>query len=360
MAKNQHTVKQPIIIAVDTGNGRTCIETERGARGDFPSVIQATQDIRLDGSGTQGDVIHVTPNPPGNAGARKSWAFGETANLLGGLKTRDTSRNRIGSEYQLVLLLAATARALAGMYQTPEVTANVQWLLNVPPVYWQLAEKMHEFTGDYTIEYGKQVFHIAGEVRRVFPEGAGAAACYLLDSTGRFTSAQFAKGRTGVVDAGYRTIDYTIFEGPVMLENTARSLTNSVSGIYTLMQQWAAEDYDETWGEDEIERNIQRGYCILRESKEQIDLSDWIDDLGRRLAELIENDILLKAWDDLGAVDRVVLAGGISYMTSHHLIDRYPAVVMKKNDFPQARDIGYEYLNVAGHMRLTKAETLNA
>ena len=360
MAKNQHTVKEPITLAVDTGNGRTCVETDRAARFDFPSVIQATQDIRLDGSGTQGDVIHVTPDPPGNAGSRKSWAFGDTANLLGGLKIRDTSRNRIGSEYQLVLLLAATARALAGMYKTPEVSAKVHWLLNIPPVYWSLADRLHEFNGQYTIEYDKQVFTVTGEVVRVFPEGAGAAACYLLDSTGRFSNAQFAKGRTGVIDAGYRTIDYTIFEGPVMLENTARSLTNSVSGIYTLVQQWAAEDYGETWGEDEIERNIQRGFCVLRDTKEQIDLSGWVDDLGLRLADLIENDILLKAWDDLGAVDRVVLAGGISYMTAHHLIDRYPAVILRKDDFPAARDIGYEYLNVAGHMRLTKAETLNA
>lgn len=360
MPQKRYSAPNPILIAVDTGNGRTCLETERGARGDFPSVIQATQDIRLDGSGTQGDVIHVTPVPPGNVGARKSWAYGETANLLSGLKIRDTSRNRIGSEYQLVLLLAATARALAGMYKTPEVTATVHWLLNVPPVYWSLADRLYDFEGQYTIEYDKQVFHINGEVLRIFPEGAGAAACYLLDSTGRFTSAQFARGRTGVIDAGYRTIDHTIFEGPVMMENTARSLTNSVSGIYTLIQQWAAEDYGEHWGEDEIERNIQRGYCILRETKEQIDLANWIDDLGGRLADLIENDILLKAWDDLGAVDRVVLAGGISYMTAHHLIDRYPNVVMRKEDFPQARDIGYEYLNVAGHLRLVKAETLNA
>jgi hypothetical protein len=360
MARNQHTVKPPIILAVDTGNGRTCVETPSAARFDFPSVIQPTTDQRLDGSGTQGDVIHVTPNPPGNAGARKSWAFGETANLLGGLKIRDTSRNRIGSEYQLVLLLAATARALAGMYKTLEVSASIHWLLNVPPVYWSLANRLSEFGGEYTIEYNKQTFKIAGEVTRVFPEGAGAAACYLLDSTGRFANTRLAQGRTGVIDAGYRTIDYTIFEGPVMLENTAHSLTNSVSGIYTLVQQWASEDYNETWGEDEIERNIQRGYCVLRDTKERIDLSAWIDDLGLRLADLVENDILLKAWDDLGAVDRVVLAGGISYMTAHHLIDRYPNVILKKEDFPAARDIGYEYLNVAGHMRLVKTETMNS
>jgi hypothetical protein len=359
MARNKYVVKEPISLAVDTGNGRTCIETDRGTRFDFPSVIQATTDQRLDGSGTQGDVIHVTPNPPGTAGARKSWAFGATANLLGGLKIRDTSRNRIGSEYQLVLLLAATARSLADMYQTPEVTATVHWLLNIPPVYWGLVDCLSDFDGSYTVEFDKQVFHITGQVARVFPEGAGAAACYLLDSTGRFANAQYAKGRTGVIDGGYRTIDYAIFEGPIMLENTAHSLTNSVSGVYTLMQQWANEDFGETWSEDEIETNIQRGYAILRATKEQIDLSDWIDDLGLRLADLIENDILLKAWDDLGAVDRIVLAGGISHMTAHHLIDRYPNVILKKDNFPSCRDIPFEYLNIAGHMRLMKAAQLN-
>jgi hypothetical protein len=359
MAKNQHTVKHPITLAVDTGNGRTCVETDRGARFDFPSVIQSTRDQRLDGTGTQGDVIHVTPNPPGNAGARKSWAFGQTANLLGGLKIRDTSRNRIGSEYQLVLLLAATARALTGMYSTPDVSATVHWLLNVPPVYWGLSDRLYEFEGSYTVEFDKQVFHITGQVTRVFPEGAGAAACYLLDSSGRFANAQYAKGRTGIIDAGYRTIDYTIFEGPIMLENTAHSLTNSVSGVYTLMQQWANEDFGETWSEDEIETNIQRGYCILRTTKEQIDLSGWIDDLGLRLADLIENDILLKAWDGLGSVDRVVLAGGISHMTAHHLIDRYPNVILRKDDFPACHGIPFEYLNIAGHMRLMKADVLS-
>ena len=126
----------------------------------------------------------------------------------------------------------------------------------------------------------------------------------MLDSNGRFINPAFATGHTGVVDGGYRTIDSAIFEGPTLLENSAQSLTNSITGVYQLMQRWAMDEFGEDWTEEECETNLRKGYAILRESKVQADLSDWIDDLGARLADLIEADVFQKQWNGLGDVDR--------------------------------------------------------
>jgi hypothetical protein len=71
----------------------------------------------------------------------------------------------------------------------------------------------------------------------------------MLDSTGRFVNPPFAGGKTGIVDGGYRTIDSAIFEGALLLENTAQSLTNSITGVYQLMQRWALDDFGEDWTE---------------------------------------------------------------------------------------------------------------
>ena len=134
--KKVYSVKYSIDMAIDAGNGTTCVVTERSEPIIFPSVIQRVEDVRLGGHGTQGFTIHVERM---NAKTkkwqdRKSFAVGETANLLPGLKTRITSKDRIGSEYQLVLILAGTVRALNDIIESDaqEIKAFSRRLGHVP------------------------------------------------------------------------------------------------------------------------------------------------------------------------------------------------------------------------------------
>jgi len=362
--KSVYSVNYPIDMAIDAGNGTTCIVTERTKPIIFPSVIQRVEDVRLDGRGTQGFTIHVERlnEQSGDWQDRKSWAIGETAVLLPGLKTRITSKDRIGSEYQLVLILAGTVRALEAMLdsQASEIRVNINWLLNTPPIYFRLAAALYELAGCYRVEYNRKFYQITADIGHVYPEGAGAGACYMLDSNGQCVNPAFATGRTGVVDGGYRTIDSAIFEGPTLLENSAQSLTNSITGVYRLMQQWAAEEFNEDWTEEECEVNLRHGYAVLRDTKERRDLEDWIDDLGSRLADLIESDIFQKQWNGLGDVDRVILAGGVSYMVASHLKERYPNVIILREEYPHTANVPYELLNATGHIRLMRAERAQA
>jgi hypothetical protein len=358
--KKVYTVKYPIDMAIDPGNGTTCVVSERTAPIIFPSVIQRVEDVRLDGRGSQGFTIHVERfnTQTDEYQDRKSFAFGETANILPGLKTRITSKDRIGSEYQLILILAGTVRALDKIVESDadEVKVSVTWLLNAPPVYYRLAQAMYDLAGQYRVEYNRRIYRLTAEVDHVYPEGAGAAAVYMLGQTGQFINPVFATGHTGVVDGGYRTIDCAIFEGPTLLENSAHSLTNSISGVYQLMQTWAMEDFGEDWTEGECETNLRNGYAVLRETKDRVDLSDWIDDLGSRLADLIDSDIFQKQWNGLGDVDRVILAGGVAYMVAHHLKERYPNVIILREEYPHTANVPYELMNATGHIRLLLAE----
>ncbi len=355
-----YTVKYPIDMAIDAGNGTTCVVTERSEPIIFPSVIQRVEDIRLDERGSQGFTIHVERlnEKTRKYQDRKSFAIGETANLLPGLNTRITSKDRIGSEYQLILILAGTVRALNDIIDSnaDEFKVTVTWWLNAPPIYYRLAQKMYDLAGEYRIEYNKHSYQIAATVGHVYPEGAGAGAVYMLNERGQFVNTAFMQGHTGVIDGGYRTIDSAIFEGPTLLENSAHSLTNSISGVYQLMQTWAIEEFGEDWTEEDCETNLRNSYAILRETKERVDLSEWIDDLGERLADLIDSDIFQKQWNGLGDVDRVILAGGVSYMVAHHLKERYPNAIVLREEYPHTRTIPYELMNAVGHIRLLLAE----
>ncbi|HEX3053048.1 MAG TPA: ParM/StbA family protein [Aggregatilineaceae bacterium] len=358
--KKRMTIKPELNLAIDAGNGTTCIVSEQGQALVFPSVIQQVEDIRLDGRGSQGFTIHISRQnaETGDYQDRKSFAVGETANLLPGLKTRITDKSRIGSEYQLTLILAGTVKALDALIDNDatEIKASVIWWLNVPPIYYGFAGKLYDLAGCYQVEYNRRTYTLNAKIGHVYPEGAGAAAVYMLDESGHFANPQFATGRTGIVDGGYRTVDSAIFEGPVLLENSAQSLTNSISGVYHLMQQWAMQEFGEDWTEQECEAHLRNGYAVLRESKERVDLADWIDDLGSRLADLIEADIFQKQWNGLGDVDRVILAGGVSYMVAQHLKERYPAVIHLREEYPHTQNVPYELMNAEGHMRLLKAE----
>ena len=237
-----------------------------------------------------------------------------------------------------------------------EIRVTVNWLLNTPPIYYRAASVLYDLAGQYRVEFNRKIYHLNAEVGHVYPEGVGAGACYMLDSNGRFINPAFASGHTGVVDGGYRTIDSAIFEGPTLLENSAQSLTNSITGVYQLMQRWAMDEFGEDWTEEECETNLRNGYAILRESKERADLSDWIDDLGARLADLIEADVFQKQWNGLGDVDRVILAGGVSYMVAHHLKERFPNVIILRDEHPHTANVPYELMNATGHIRLLRAE----
>lgn len=355
-----YTVKNPIDIAIDAGNGTTCVVTEKGTPRVFPSVIQQVEDVRLDGRGSQGFTIHVEwlDKKRGKWEGRKSFAIGETANLLPGLKTRITSKDRIGSEFQLMLILAGTVKALDELIESDlrEFTAPVTWWLNVPPIYYSLSRQLYDLAGEYRVEFGKRCYHLTATVGHVYPEGAGAAAVYMLNEQGEFINPLFAQGHTGVVDGGYRTIDSCILSGPQLLENSASSLTNSISGVYQLMQQWAWDEFEEDWNEEECETNLRQGYAVLKQTKEKVDLGDWVDDLGERLADLVESDIFQKRWNGLGDVDRVILAGGVSYMVAHHLKERYPNVIILREEYPHTRNVPYELMNAVGHIRLLLAE----
>ncbi len=358
--KKVYTVKHPIDLIVDAGNGTTCVVAERLTPFVFPSVIQQIEDVRLDRRGTQGFTIHVERlnGQTGQWQDRKSFAVGETANILPGLKTRITSKDRIGSEYQLVLILAATVRALDALIdsEADEFKVKVNWLLNIPPIYYRMVQRMHELAGEYRVEYNQHIYRVEGAVAHVFPEGAGAGAAYMLDHNGVFANPSFAQGRTGIVDIGYRTIDTAIFEGPELLETSAKSLTNSISQMYQLMQQWAMDEFEEAWTEEECETALRNGFAALRHSKERVDLGEWIAELGVRLADLIERDVFQKQWNDLGDVDRVILAGGGAYMIAPHLKERYPNVIVQREDYPHTASVPYEMMNATGHLRLLLAE----
>jgi len=362
--KKVYTVKHPVDIIIDSGNGTTCVVTDRTQPFLFPSVIQRVEDIRLGGSTFQGFTIHVERlnSKTGSYQDRKSFAIGDTANLLPGLKTRITTKERIGSEYQLILILAGTVKALEMLIdsQASEIKARINWLLNAPPVYFNLVPLLEDLAGEYRVEYDNRIYRIDATVGHVYPEGAGAGATFMLDERGQFINETFMYGRTGVVDGGYRTIDSVIFEGPSLLASSAHSLTNSISGVYQLMQVWAMDEFGEDWSEEECETNLRRGYATLRETKQTMDLSEWIDELGERLADLIERDVFQKQWNGLGDVDRVILAGGVAYMVAPHLKERYPDVIVLREEYPHTATIPYELMNAVGHLRLLRAERMAA
>lgn len=357
--KKVYTVKYPIDLVIDAGNGTTCVVAEHLKPIIFPSVILQAEASTVT-MGSEGFTIHIEREntQTGKWQDRKSFAVGDTANILPGLKIRNTSKERIGSEYQLVLILAATVRALSTLIdsEADEYRVKVNWVLNIPPIYYGMNQRMKDLSGGYRVQYGPRVYLIDAEVTQVYPEGVGAGTAYMLDEGGAFVNEMFTQGRTGVIDVGYRTIDTVIFEETKMLKPSAKSLTNSISQVYQLMQRWAMEEFEEDWTEEQCETALRNGYATLRHTKKRVPLDEWIEDLGERLADLIERDVFQKQWSDLGDVDRVILAGGGAYMVAPSLKDRYPDVIVLREEFPHTATVPYELMNATGHLRLLLAE----
>lgn len=285
------------------------------------------------------------------------YAIGDDASLYTRNPERDTSEDRIGSDYQLTLLLAGTVEYLNqhqyGNSDYDAIMVNVSWILNCPPIYYDSsAQYLYDFAGVYVVEYAGRIWTINANVQHVYPEGVGALGAYMLDQKGKLVNPFGKSEMSAVIDGGFGTTDWTLARGTKILTDSAWSQPGAISEMTKTMKRWARDRFNEDWNQQTCERAIRTGQHTVAKTAEVVSVQGWLDQLGSELWAQLDQDIVQEYL--LGNVTKILLSGGMSHMIEPYAIQAYPGLIIDRSQFDTIRDIPYHHMNAVGHVRLEK------
>jgi hypothetical protein len=285
------------------------------------------------------------------------WVIGDDANIYTRNPERDTSEDRIGSDYQLTLLLAGTVeyfnRHQYGTSEYDAIMVNVSWLLNCPPIYFDSqATYLWDFSGVYVVEYAGKLWTLNAQVQHVFPEGAGALGAMMLDEGGKLVNPFGKTEMSAVIDGGFGTTDWTLVRGTKVLIDTAWSIPGAINDMSKVLKKWARERFREDWNQQTCERAIRTGKHTIAKTGEVVSVQGWLDQLGSELWDQIDQGIVQEYL--LGNVTKILLSGGMAHLIERHAVEAYPGLILDRSQFPTIANVPYHHMNAIGHVRLEK------
>ncbi|NFL43543.1 ParM/StbA family protein [Clostridium botulinum] len=246
-------------IAVDIGFGFVKVMNEDGEKISFPSVIAKRSENSLRGIvGSSGDdysVIYWEVDTEGEKFNEKKCYVGDAAMTNGGTrKWEDKSEFNVEEMKTFI----STAVALVNTKNEP-----VDICVGLPMSYYlqkrdELKEVLQSINAKICISGINRVGEIKFNSVFCFPQGAGAYYGAIFDKDGKIKDYNLATSSVGVIDIGYRTVDYLVM-------GKGRKGISIIDGLSGSLE----ED-----GMNKAFQNIQKTVSELSEIQHEIPLLD--------------------------------------------------------------------------------------
>jgi hypothetical protein len=199
----------------------------------------------------------------------------------------------------------------------------------------------------------------------VWPEGIGAAACFVVDDEGRMIpDNDVLSGQTVVLDMGMHTLDaLQMSDGNFNPESLATATWENgglkVHLLEPILRQVKKADDDFALltldDIDEVIRNavIKQDYK-LRVAGKEIELKEAIEKYAERYSEWVANNIIDGVFNGLRGFKSAILVGGGARLTAPHLAKWYPNKLLRFDENEATKDIDPVDANAVGGIRLAK------
>jgi hypothetical protein len=365
MAKKTST---PTLISVDAGNGGTnaVLAEAKGVKTTyFPSVRAAATGDSL-GLGGQFELSYLYVD------------WGGHRYVVGDDVVRVTRRNlerhkgafRYGDEFHQFLVAVAI-----GMLGVNNGTVNLT-LFAPPGLYVEAKEtiirRFMEEKGQAAIKFKgddkPRVWHY--EKVQVYPEGIGAAACFIFDNQGKIQDNTVLSGDTIILDMGVYTLDALKMQdanfNPESLE-TATWETGGI-GVHVLepiLRVVKKQDDDFAFvTTDDIDyvlrQGLQTGNYVLKAGAKEINIQPLVDKFSERFAEWIANNIVDGVFGGLRGIKSAILVGGGTPLVARFLRKWYSDKILDPSQNELTMGIQAVDMNAIGGLRLTRHLTVSA
>lgn len=348
------------IASVDAGNGGVnaviSASNKSGYRSTYEPSVRAAATGESLGLGTGWELEYSYVDWNGHRYITGDDVLKVTKRAL----ERHIGSNRYGNEFHQMLV----AKALADLGVK---SGTVDLTLFAPPGMFveQRQVMLDRFLGDppvnIQLKKDKSVREWTYSHITIWPEGIGAAACFVLDTKGKEIKTDILSGETVILDAGAHTLDaLKMIDGnfnPEMLEHA----TWEAGGVDVHVRQPILRKVKKLSPDftnvtvDDIDRVIRLGTTsgdyTLRAAGMEVDLEPLVKKHRERYAEWLANNIADGVFGGFKGVKSVILVGGGAYLIDDFMREWYSDKILNRKDYPQTKKIAPEDMNSVGGLR---------
>ena len=349
------------IVSCDPGNGGTnaVLARDRGRHKSvyFPSVRAAATGDSL-GLGKELELDYQFVDWYGHRYVVGDDVLRVTKRHL----ERHTGINRYGNE--LYQFLVAVAVGELGVKE-----GSVDLTLFAPPGMYLSAKAdiLERFTKDgdeVTIQFKKDKRPRSWRYENitVWPEGIGAAACFILDDEGHLVESDVLEGEVLVLDMGAYTLDalkmvngnfnpeeleHATFENGGIMVHILEPILRTLKRMGDDFSLLSIEDAERV-----LRLGLISGDYTLTIAGQQVDVEPLVNKYRERYAEWIANNIVDGVFAGLRGVKSVILVGGGALIVEDFMTQWYGDKVLNRKKHPATRKIFPVDFNAVGGLRL--------
>ena len=331
------------VIGIDVGFGFT-----KATNGKdfiiFKSLYGEATDIqfRLNiGNVSFTDNLHVTIDD-------QSYFIGDFAEQQSSVRQFTLYQERLLTEFAKILALTA-----AGSINEKYVPMNVVSGLPIGYLkqYHQQFSKI--LTGHHEVIYhqadGSKIskkMHI--NKVRMMPQPLGSIFNLLMDDNGKIINKELAKQKVGVVDVGFRTTDFSIFDQLRYIERGSTTTDTGIAKSFGVISKKLREESGVSIEVYRLYKAVGTGSIKIR--GKEYNIAKLGDQVFSHSAGIIANDIE-RLWAEDWDIDTIVLTGGGSMELAHYL-----RPLIAGNVIPMDNKIDARLNNVQGYYKYGKYE----
>lgn len=326
------------ILGIDVGFGFTKA-TDGNKIVIFKSVLGESTDIQFDsglGEESVADGLHVTIDD-------NSYFIGDFAEQQSSVRQFTLDQDTLISDFVKILALTA-----AGSCYRESASVNV--VSGLPIGYFRRDYKRFSelLTGHNRITFhspdGRNLLKtIYVQKVKIVPQPIGSIFNILMNDNGRIVNKELSKQKLGVVDVGFRTTDFTIFDHLRYIERGSSTLDTGISKCFSVISNKLREQSGVSVELYRLYKAVEAGSIKIK--GQEYTISNFRDKVYAHLAGLIANEVN-RLWAEDWDIDTIVLTGGGCMALANHL-----KRLIDGNVIPVENKIDARLNNVQGYLK---------
>ncbi len=329
------------ILGIDVGFGFT-----KATNGNdfiiFKSIFGDATDIQFRlsiGSASFAENLHVTIED-------QSYFIGDFAEQQSNVRQYTLYQERLLTEFAKILSLTA-----AGSITDKYVPMNVVTGLPIGYLKQYHQQFVKILTGHHDITFHQpDGTKISKKINinkvRMLPQPLGSVLNLLMDDNGKIVNKDLAKQKIGVIDIGFRTTDFSIFDRLRYIERGSTTTDTGISKSFSIISKKLREESGVSIEVYRLYKAVETG--SIKILGKEYNISKLRDQVFAHSAGIIANDIE-RLWAEDWDIDTIVLTGGGSMELAKYLQPLIPG-----NVIPVKNSIDTRLNNVQGYVKYGK------
>jgi len=285
------------------------------------------------GAGDDYSVTYWEVNKDGNYENEKKLYIGDAGLSNGGTRKWE-DKDKFNVEDLKIFIVTAVGLL------NPQ-NEKVDLCLGLPMSYYlekkdELKEGLKDLNARVSIFGLKNLRMIEFESIFVFPQGAGAYYSSFCDIKGNITDYDLAQSNAGVIDIGFRTVDFLVMmkgrNGIQIADNLSGSLEEDGMNVaFQNIQKSVSEKVFKEVALEEIEKAVLWFNSKFDFRGETIDITQYEDQAYKELAEEICSKIKIRWGSDGDLLSRIVITGGGAEELFPYIREKFDTAVIQED-----------------------------